>query len=181
MICNKCGVENNDLAKFCEGCGAALEAAAPIEEPVAAPEAEAVQVETVEAPVMAAQPPVVEPKQAIAENPYYQPYQPPVQPPVQPTSYAYQPPMMPQATGEKPVSLGKWMGIMALEYFLGFVHLIMMFVWGFSSGTEESLKNYARARLIWAAIGVAFVVLLIVLLAALGFTAMDVVDEALYY
>lgn len=178
MICSKCGMENNEMAKFCVGCGSPLEAVASSEEPVATPDVQAVQVETVEAPAFDAPPPVAEPKEATA-NPYYQPYQPPVQPPMQqPTSYVYQPPVMPQNTNEKPVSFGKWMGIMALEYFLSFVHLIMLFVWGFSSGTEESLKNYARARLVWAAIGTVFVVLLFVLIFVIaGFGVADIVSE----
>lgn len=47
------------------------------------------------------------------------------------------------------------------------VNLVLFFVWGFSGDTNENRKNWARSRLIWAAIGL--VISLLGIAAALVF------------
>jgi hypothetical protein len=53
---------------------------------------------------------------------------------------------------EKPMSLGEWI-ITLIILAIPCVGLIMMFVWGFGQGNTNR-KNYCRATLIFAAIGI---------------------------
>lgn len=52
---------------------------------------------------------------------------------------------------EEPVSLGEWV-IMYLIMMVPLVNIIMLFVWGFGSGTKKSKANYCKATLIFMAI-----------------------------
>ena len=69
-----------------------------------------------------------------------------------------------QMAGQEPVSIGEWI-ITWIVLSIPIVGLIMMFVWGFSSGTKPSKKNFCLAALIIAAI---FIVLYIVLFFMFG-------------
>ena len=51
-----------------------------------------------------------------------------------------------------PISIGDWM-ITILISFIPLLGLIMLFVWGFSAGTNPNKANWAKASLIWVAIG----------------------------
>lgn len=53
---------------------------------------------------------------------------------------------------EEPVSLGEWV-ILYLIMMVPLVNIIMLFVWGFGSGTKKSKANYCKASLIFMAIG----------------------------
>ncbi len=53
---------------------------------------------------------------------------------------------------EEPVSLSEWV-IMYLIMMVPLVNIIMLFVWGFGSGTKKSKANYCKASLIFMAIG----------------------------
>ena len=53
----------------------------------------------------------------------------------------------------EPLSLGEWF-ITILITSIPIVGFIMLFVWGFSSGTNISKANWAKATLIWYAIGI---------------------------
>ncbi|WMJ89043.1 hypothetical protein [Anaerocolumna sp. MB42-C2] len=53
---------------------------------------------------------------------------------------------------EKPMSLGDWV-ITLIVLAIPCVGLIMMFVWGFGQGNTNR-RNYCRATLIFAAIGI---------------------------
>lgn len=48
-----------------------------------------------------------------------------------------------------PVSLGDWI-ITLIVLAIPIVGIVMLFVWGFSSGTHPSKQNYCRAVLIFA-------------------------------
>ena len=53
------------------------------------------------------------------------------------------------------VSLGDWM-ISTLLICIPIVGLVMLFVWGFGGSTNPSKRNWARASLVWMAIGIVF-------------------------
>lgn len=64
-------------------------------------------------------------------------------------------------TFKQEVSVGDWM-ITLLITSLPLIGLIMLFVWAFGDGTNQSKKNWAKATLIWYAIGfVLFIIFLI--------------------
>lgn len=63
----------------------------------------------------------------------------------------------------KPVTIGNWI-ITYLLMCIPLVNLILLFVWAFGSNTPVSKANWAKASLIWAAIGIAFYVLLFVVM-----------------
>jgi hypothetical protein len=52
----------------------------------------------------------------------------------------------------EPLSLGDWF-ITILITSIPLVGFIMLFVWGFSSGTNINKANWAKAMLIWYVIG----------------------------
>ena len=60
--------------------------------------------------------------------------------------------------GEKPISVGQWMLNMFLTY-IPMVNIIMLIIWAVSTTEPQSKVNWARARLIWMAIGIVFVFL----------------------
>ncbi|WP_440119244.1 hypothetical protein [Paenibacillus sp. QZ-Y1] len=66
----------------------------------------------------------------------------------------------------KPVSFGSWM-LTLLLLALPIVNIIMLFVWAFGN-SNPSKANYAKASLLWIAIGIVVYILLV----ALGLTAM---------
>ena len=51
------------------------------------------------------------------------------------------------------------------------LRIVMYCVWGFSADTNENRKNWSRAQLIWAAIGIVFTVAGIALFALVAGTA----------
>ena len=75
----------------------------------------------------------------------------------------YQQPIMGQPMQEQPMTLGQWVGTILLTTMLGTVSLILLFVWGFSSNTPTTKKNYCRAMLIIQGISLVLVIILMVL------------------
>lgn len=63
-----------------------------------------------------------------------------------------------------PVSLGDWI-LTLIVLAIPIVGIVMLFVWGFSSGTNPSKQNYCRAALILAAV---FLVLWVLFAATFG-------------
>ncbi|MCH3943015.1 MAG: hypothetical protein WAY93_09645 [Atopobiaceae bacterium] len=61
---------------------------------------------------------------------------------------------------QEPTGIGGWMGTLFLSW-IPIVGFIMVLVWSFSSRTEESKQNWARAQLIWLLIGIAIIVVLV--------------------
>lgn len=60
-----------------------------------------------------------------------------------------------------PVSLGDWI-LTLIVLAIPIVGIVMVFVWGFSSGTHPSKQNYCRAMLIlWLIVFVIFILFLV--------------------
>lgn len=80
---------------------------------------------------------------------------------------------------EKPVSLGNWLGSMALSFIPfvgGLVFLIMLFVWAFAGYVPTSKKNWARATLILAGI----VLVLVIIILIIAFSSARFIDNIGY-
>ncbi|MEO6846864.1 MAG: hypothetical protein ABI443_05365 [Chthoniobacterales bacterium] len=67
-------------------------------------------------------------------------------------------------TESKTITLGDWM-ITILLLAIPFVNLILLIIWSVSESTAPSKKNFARAYLIWLAIGIILSILFFVLFA----------------
>ena len=89
-------------------------------------------------------------------------YQPPVnQPAGQPGGY-YQPPV------QEEITFGNWMLTLLLTC-IPCVNIIMLFVWGFGSNTPRSKANWAKANLVYTAIGIVIgIIYAVVMVAAFG-------------
>lgn len=59
---------------------------------------------------------------------------------------------------EQPISVGQWVLNLFLTY-IPFVNLIMLIIWAVSADTPKSKANWAKAKLIWMAIGIVFFIL----------------------
>ena len=97
-----------------------------------------------------------QPNEYQQQNPYQQtyqqnPYQQQYQNPYQSDNYDL----------EEPVSFGDWMITMLLMY-IPCVNLIMLFVWGFGTGTKKSKSNYCKAMLVWTLIGTVLAVFIFI-------------------
>lgn len=87
-------------------------------------------------------------------------------PPMQPGGM-YQASPMPLYYQDETVGLGEWM-LNYLIMVIPFVNIIMLCVWGFGSSAKPSVRNWARASLIWMGIGLVLAVLFIVVMAFLA-------------
>lgn len=56
------------------------------------------------------------------------------------------------------VRVGEWV-ITILILAIPIVNLVMLFVWGFGGGTNPSKANFAKASLIWMAIGIVLTII----------------------
>ena len=149
--CANCGAPLKEGAMFCENCGAAVtQQAQP--EPAATP-GDNYQQNYQPAP---------QPQPA-----YQQSYQQPVY--SQPAQQTY----APIHTGEQPVGIGDWF-LTQLLLFIPIVNIVMLCVWAFGNETPESKSNWAKAQLIWMAIGIG----LSILFAVLGVTMIAALAEA---
>lgn len=75
-------------------------------------------------------------------------------------------PQQQYAPAQQSVSLGDWV----LSLFVSaipIVGIVMLFVWGFGSNALESKKNWARAMLIWWAVGIVLSILFTIMFSAL--------------
>lgn len=61
------------------------------------------------------------------------------------------------------VSLGEWMVTLLISA-IPIVNIIMFFVWAFGANTKLSKANWAKATLIWIAIGIVFYIVVIVMI-----------------
>jgi len=73
---------------------------------------------------------------------------------------------------QEPIPIGDWV-ITLLISFIPFIGFIMLFVWGFSAGTNPNKANWAKATLIWTAIGLFFMFLFWGMISAVIFSNMD--------
>lgn len=64
------------------------------------------------------------------------------------------------------VSIGEWM-VTLLITALPIIGLIMLFVWAFGDGANQSKKNWATAMLIWYAIAIVLAILFFVIFGAI--------------
>lgn len=72
-----------------------------------------------------------------------------------------QQPIYPQNFAQnQEMSVGQWMLTIFLSG-LGFIGIVLLFVWGFSNDTPIAKKNYARAMLIFQAIALVLTIFLI--------------------
>lgn len=61
------------------------------------------------------------------------------------------------------VTLGEWMVTLLISA-IPIVNIIMFFVWAFGANTKYSKANWAKATLIWIAIGIVFYIVVIVMI-----------------
>lgn len=73
---------------------------------------------------------------------------------------------------EETVSIGSWL-IAYLILCIPIVNIVMLFVWAFSDNSPKSKSNWAKASLIWIAIGVVLFLLFFSSIAALFVAAMN--------
>lgn len=78
---------------------------------------------------------------------------------------------MDNSTNHVPVKTGEWV-LTFLITAIPVVGIIMLFVWAFGSGTNESKSNWAKAALLWFAIVIAIYILIAVVFGAALLSAM---------
>ncbi|NCA98687.1 MAG: zinc ribbon domain-containing protein [Clostridia bacterium] len=146
MFCESCGNQLPDNAKFCTACGATTgrSQAAP------------------------AQPAYTPPP----TQPAYTPPPPPAQPAYTHSAAPAQPAYAPMAALDAPLGVGQYIGMFFLLA-VPILNIILLFKWAFGSSANLNKKNYARAALILAAVGLIFSIL------AGGFIA-EIFEELMY-
>lgn len=147
MFCESCGNQLPDNAKFCTACGATTG-------------------RTQAAPAQPANTPPPAPAQ-----PAYNP-PPQAQPVYSHASAPAQPAYAPMAALDAPLGVGQFIGMFFLLA-VPILNIILLFKWAFGSSANLNKKNYARATLILAAIGLIFSIL------AGGFIA-SIFEEIMY-
>lgn len=171
--CPNCNLYYDDSANVCSACNGALVDAN------AAPQYEAQPAQQYEAPSEPAQyyaPQPTQPtqpaydysqQQAQAQPQYQQQYYQPQQ-----QQQYYQPQNVAPSydNTSKPVTVGKWVGLLILSA-IPVVNIICWIVWLCSSTTNKSIKNFLVAEIVVYAICIGVGVLVSVLLASLGVLA----------
>lgn len=148
MFCTKCGKKAEEGTKFCTDCGTLLEAKATVEETPAA---------AYEEPTPVTPPPAFkEPEPAAPVTPPTPPVAPPV-PPVAPPV----PPVAPPTAGNLSPTVSTatffWMDLVLAIPLVG---LIVCIVLACGATSKQSLRNWAKAKLIWALVSVILFLLL---------------------
>lgn len=83
-----------------------------------------------------------------------------------------QTPYVPVSVPVPPVSVREWI-ITFLLMIIPFVNIILLFVWAFSSDTNPSKANFAKAYLIWILIGIALGILFVLIFGTAIYTALQ--------
>lgn len=78
---------------------------------------------------------------------------------------------------EPPMTMGDWL-ITLLILAIPCVNIVMMFIWGFGSGGNTSRKNYCRAALVFALIGI---VISVVFSSLLGAFVASMFNSGMFY
>lgn len=133
MFCKNCGNKLENSVKFCDGCGAKVEAAPA--QPV-----------NVQSPGMQQNV-----QQKVQPAPMQQTYSQPSQP-ARPTYDA-------APANDPPLGVGQYLAMLLLLC-IPIANIILLFVWAFGSTVNKNKKNYARAVLILTAIGVVVYILI---------------------
>ena len=76
-----------------------------------------------------------------------------------------------QTQQQQPVSVSDWFLTLFLTA-IPLVGLILLFVWAFGSTTNPSKANWAKATLLWAAIGIVIYIIIIAIFGAALFHSM---------
>ncbi|MCR4901494.1 MAG: zinc-ribbon domain-containing protein [Butyrivibrio sp.] len=71
----------------------------------------------------------------------------------------------------EPVSVKEWLLTMLL-LMIPVANIILIFVWAFSNSEKKSKSNFFKASLIWSLIWIAICVVLIILIGAIGISAL---------
>lgn len=72
-----------------------------------------------------------------------------------------------QSFYEEPMTVGQWM-LTILILFIPCVSVVMVLIWAFGNGENETKRNFARAILVYKAIQIVFVFLFAILVVAAG-------------
>ncbi len=183
-FCTQCGKALPEEERFCTACGTQVNGQSPPQEAPAAQE-------TVEAAAPQQQaPPESQPVQGSTAAPaqqYAQPsptyQQPAYQQPAYQQPVYQQPASQPQSVGQpiadptsKVVKTGTYFGLMFLFGIplIGFLVCLVTAI----APKNKSIKNFARAQLIWTLIGLLFTILIIGALIALGNSFLNLLNEA---
>ena len=174
--CPNCNLYYDDSADVCSACNGALVDANAAPQTQPAPQYEAPSEpaqyyapQPTPEPQPQAQPAYDYSQQQAQAQPQYQQQQ--YYQPQQQQQY-YQPQNVAPSydNTSKPVTVGKWVGLLILSA-IPVVNIICWIVWLCSSTTNKSIKNFLVAEIIVYAISIGVVVLVSVLLAALGVSA----------
>lgn len=187
MICRNCGRELPEDARFCGRCGAPVvrpAAAAPAAPSTPAPEQAAPAAEQStpaaeqSAPAAEQSAPAPEqaasaPEQATAAHtaPAAERPQPQIPPPLSSGAPSWSssgapaaaPAPAQQAADASPLRTGQFF-LMDLVCAIPLVNIVVLLVWAFADNTNLNRRNYARARLIWVAVGIVLTILALVVL-----------------
>lgn len=180
--CPNCNLYYDDSANVCSACNGALVDANAAPQAQPAPQYEAPQYEAPSEPAQYYAPQPTQPtqptqpaqpaydysqQQAQAQPQYQQQYYQPQQ-----QQQYYQPQNVAPSydNTSKPVTVGKWVGLLILSA-IPVVNIICWIVWLCSSTTNKSIKNFLVAEIVVYAICIGVGVLVSVLLASLGVLA----------
>ncbi len=131
MFCENCGSKLPEGAKFCGGCGAKTEPIQPSNTAAAAP-----------APARPVPPPPAYTPSVQTAPSYQQAY-----------VHQQQNPAYSGQSGCEPLRVGQYIGMFLLMC-VPILSIILLFMWSFGSSVNPNKKNFARAMLILAAIGI---------------------------
>ena len=141
MHCNQCGFKSPEGSRFCEGCGQALQKAAP--QPAPAP---------IPAPAQHTPPP---PPPA---------YSPPPPPSYQSAPQGYSPyggggQSAAADRRDEVMGFGSWLGMFFL-LMIPLVNFILMLIWAFGGDVNRNKQNFCRASIVFSLIigGIAMII-----------------------
>ncbi|MDD4495870.1 MAG: zinc ribbon domain-containing protein [Eubacteriales bacterium] len=78
------------------------------------------------------------------------------------------------------LSVGQYI-VMMIVFAIPIVNIIMLFVWGFGDSVNPNKKNYCRAALIMAAIGIVLSILFSAVIVSLIGSIIDSLGNSMYY
>lgn len=173
-FCDKCGTLVSGDGEFCPSCGARLEGAVSVASPSGVdlnkPGVEPMMPNT-SMPGTSIPTPTPTPTPNTYQGQSAPNYG---QQPVYPQSYN-------QNMAQPEMTVGNWVLTIFLSG-LGFIGVILLFVWAFSNDTPTAKKNYSKAMLIWWAIGLGIAILyLIGFVACVGAIGSSLEDYNGYY